>query len=36
MLVSALVVYNVGVLVRGGHRCCCGGRGKRDGEPRLN
>ena len=35
-LMSALVVYNACVLVRGGHRRCCGGRGKRDGESRLN
>jgi len=36
MLMSALVVYNVGVLVHGGHRRCCGSRNKRDGEPQLN
>jgi len=36
MLVSTLVVYNASVLARGGPRRCCGGRDKRDGEPRLN
>jgi len=35
-LMSTLVVYNASVLVRDGHRRCCGGRGKRNGESRLN